>query len=78
MMPNTRTLQVRSLDPAVADRLSKAAAARQMTLAQYLTALVALHDRMRVLPGTHQGIQADNRATCQVRRTSHPALMRQG
>ena len=59
-----RTLQVRTLDLAVADRLSKAAAARQMTLAQYLTALVALHDRMRCIADTRgfDRIQTELRA----------------
>lgn len=41
------TLNVRNLPPAVVVRIKAAAAARQMTLARYLAALVALHDAMR-------------------------------
>lgn len=41
------TLNVRGIDPAAAERIRRAAGARQMTLARYLTALVALHEAMR-------------------------------
>lgn len=45
--PPGDTLLVRGIGPEVASRLRRASAGREMTLAQYLTHLLDLHDAIR-------------------------------
>lgn len=46
------TLNVRGIDEQTVARLKRGAQARGWTLAQYLSALVSLHDAMRALADT--------------------------
>lgn len=48
----TTTLNVRGIDSEVVERLKRGSQARGWTLAQYLAALVSLHDAMRALADT--------------------------
>lgn len=43
----TTTLNIRNIDAAAAQAIKQAAAARGMTLAEYIAALSALHEAMR-------------------------------
>ena len=45
----TTTLNVRGIDAEAAARIKRAAAARGVTIGEYLASLVALHDDMRLL-----------------------------
>lgn len=47
--PRTSTLNVRGIDGKAAARIKAAAAARGMTIGEYLGKLVTLHDDMRAL-----------------------------
>ena len=44
-----KTIAIRSVDDAIAERFARNAAARGMSQAQYLAALVELHSTMRAL-----------------------------
>ena len=48
-MPDLVILNIRSVPTTTRERMLRAASARRMNLAEYLTALVALHDAMRAL-----------------------------
>jgi hypothetical protein len=52
------TLNVRGIDANAAERIKRAAAARSMTIGQYLARLVDLHDAMRALADSGEHDQA--------------------
>lgn len=49
MTADTAPFAIRHMDRTTRDRISRAARTRNMTLAQYLTALIDLHDACREL-----------------------------
>ena len=51
-MTDEAALNIRHMDRSARERLSRGARARGMTLAQYVQALVDLHDAMRALADT--------------------------
>ncbi len=59
-MPDLVVVNIRNVPVETRERALRAAAARNMTLAEYLTALAQLHDAMRVLADSgHEQVRAE-------------------